>query len=123
MKAESFISSYERALRTQEWKNLEGLMHDNIAVTFSNGQVFLGKHNVQKAFEKNFTIIKNEQFEISNINWIIKESTFSVYLFEFNWEGIINEKLASGCGIGTSVLIKEDNCWKLLSEHLGKRIS
>ena len=45
----------------------------------------------------------------------------AVYLFEFHWSGIINEKPASGLGRGTSVLIKEADRWLLLVEHLGPK--
>ncbi|GAB5533153.1 MAG: hypothetical protein Roseis3KO_49300 [Roseivirga sp.] len=121
MNPEEFIKSYETALGTQDWKVVEPLVSENVSVTFSNGSVHIGKENVQKAFEKNFSLIKNEKYTIRNIKWLAKDRKYAVYLFEFSWTGIIEAKPVSGNGIGTSVLIKEDTQWKLLTEHLGKK--
>ena len=45
----------------------------------------------------------------------------AVYLFEFNRDGIINEKPASGSARGTPVLIKEADRWLMLVEQLGPK--
>ena len=121
MKLEEFIKAYEIALGTQNWKNIEPLISKSISVTFSNGTVHFGKNKVKAAFENNFSKIKNEEYKIDNVKWLSKEENFAVYLFDFFWSGIVNEKSVSGNGIGTSVLIKEDGNWKLLTEHLGRK--
>ncbi|MCE7990651.1 MAG: nuclear transport factor 2 family protein [Roseivirga sp.] len=121
MNPEEFIKSYETALGTQNWTLVEPLVSKNVSVTFSNGMTHIGKENVQKAFEKNFSLIQNENYVVENIKWLVKDNKYAVYLFEFNWTGIIQGKPASGNGIGTSVLIKEDSKWKLLTEHLGRK--
>ncbi|TRX44913.1 nuclear transport factor 2 family protein [Fulvivirga sp. M361] len=121
MNPEEFIKLYETALGTQDWKVVEPLVSENVSVTFSNGVIHIGKENVQKAFEKNFSLIKNEKYAVENIKWLVKDKKYAVYLFEFNWTGIIEGQSSSGNGIGTSVLIKEDSKWKLLTEHLGRK--
>ena len=121
MQPEEFIHLYEEALATQDWSQVEPLVHSDACVTFSNGTVHKGKSEVQKAFETNFSLIKDEQYSISNVLWIMRGIETAVYLFEFNWSGIINEKPASGSGRGTSVLIKEADRWLLLVEHLGPK--
>ena len=121
MEPEKFIRDYEQALATQDWSQVEPLVHSDACVTFSNGTVHKGKSEVQKAFETNFSLIKDEQYSISNVHWVMKDLETAVYLFEFNWSGIINEKPARGSGLGTSVLIKEADRWLLLVEHLGPK--
>ena len=121
MTPEKFVKSYESALRTQDWNAVGPLVSENVSVTFSNGTIHIGKENVQKAFEKNFSIIKNEKYTVENIKWLVKDERFAVYVFEFYWTGIIDGKSGSGNGIGTSVLIKENARWKLLTEHLGRK--
>lgn len=121
MDPEEFIKSYETALGTQDWTRVEPLVSEKVSVSFSNGTVHIGKENVQEAFEKNFALIKNEKYAVENVNWLVKDEKYAVYLFEFNWTGIIEGKPTSGNGIGTSVLIKEDFKWKLLTEHLGRK--
>jgi len=60
---------------------------------------------------------------ISKVKWLLKNESTAVYLFDFYWKGIVNNKQAAGNGIGTVVLIKESGKWKLLTEHLGKKFS
>jgi len=121
MNPEAFIKLYETALGTQKWKKVEPLISNEAIVTFSDGSVHRGKAKVQKAFENNFSKIKNEKYAIENIIWLKKEEKYAVYLFEFNWTGIVNGKSISGSGCGTSVIIYEDEKWKLLTEHLGRK--
>lgn len=121
MNPEDFIRAYEHALATQDWSNVDPLVNDDACVTFSNGAVHKGKSAVKIAFEKNFSSIKDETYTITNVHWVMKGDITAVYLFDFNWSGIINDKPASGAGRGTSVLINKDGEWKLLVEHLGPK--
>lgn len=123
MYLEEFIQAYEQALASQDWMNVDPLVHDNVCVTFSNGTVHKGRLEVQSAFEKNFSLIKDEAYSITNVHWVIKGSEMAVYLFDFSWSGMINDRQASGSGRGTSVLIKERDKWQLLVEHLGPNVS
>ena len=118
---EDFIQAYEQALGTQDWRQVEPLVHEDACVTFSNGTVHKGKSQVQAAFERNFSLINDEKYSITNVHWVMKGSDTAVYLFDFHWAGIINDRQTSGSGRGTSVLIKEHGVWKLLIEHLGPK--
>lgn len=72
MTPEDFIPTYEKALATQDWKNVGPLIANEASVTFSDGVVHKGKDNVQSAFEKNFATIKSEHYKISNLHWVKK---------------------------------------------------
>ena len=78
MSPEKFVKEYELALGTQEWKNVAPLVRKNANVTFSNGQVHQGKGAIKIAFEKNFSSIKNELYEIQNLRWLLKTTTTAV---------------------------------------------
>ena len=119
MTPEEFVRAYGQALGTQSWTNVEPLIHEDACVTFSNGTMHKGKSQVKIAFEKNFSLIKDEAYSMSNLHWVMKGSETAVYLFDFQWSGIINDKPASGMGRGTSVLFREGGRWKLIAEHLG----
>jgi predicted ester cyclase len=123
MTPEEFIRAYERALATQGWKNVEPLVHPEACVTFSNGDVHKGRLAVQAAFEKNFSSIKDEEYSISNVHWVLKGDEAAVYLFDFHWSGIIHDKPAGGSGRGTSVIVRDGSQWLLLVEHLGPKPS
>ena len=121
MEPEDFIHAYEQALASQDWEQVEPLIHPDACVTFSNGTVHKGKALVQKAFESNFSLIRDEKYSMTNVHWVLKNAETAVYMFDFNWSGIINDKPASGGGRGTSVLIKVGDKWQLLVEHLGPK--
>lgn len=121
MHPEDFIRAYEAALASQTWSQVEPLIHPEACVTFSNGTVHMGKAAVQKAFERNFTLIQDEKFSISNVHWVLKTAETAVYLFEFHWSGLMQGKPAQGAGRGSSVLIHADGRWQLLVEHLGPK--
>ena len=121
MNPEEFLKSYASALATQDWQSVSPLIHEDACVTFSNGQVLKGKAEVQCAFEKNFALIQDEQYSISDTCWVKKTDDFAVCLYAFHWSGSINGEHASGSGRGTSVLVSEQGKWVLITEHLGPR--
>jgi len=121
MQVKDFIQQYENALASQNWKNVEPLIAEGASVTFSNGAVHAGKAAVKAAFERNFELIKSEEYKIKNVRWLFTNESTAVYLFDFSWKGIVNDQLIGGEGIGTSVLIQEEGKWVLLTEHLGRK--
>ena len=119
MLPEQFIEAYKAALATQQWKNVEPLIAANACVTFSNGAVHKGISEIQQAYERNFALIKNEDYQMTNLHWVLKEEATAVYVFDFSWRGIINGQPVSGAGRGTAVIVCEHGKWKLMAEHLG----
>ncbi|MDC0002850.1 nuclear transport factor 2 family protein [Porticoccaceae bacterium] len=113
-----FISSYESALATQSWEQVSPLIHTDCVATFSEG-THIGKNLVESAFRKTFNLIKDETYKINNILWAIKSESLAVIIYNFNWSGIINGKLASGTCRGTSTVININGQWQLIAEHLG----
>lgn len=120
MTPEAFVKSWEAALATQDWRNVEPLVHPDACVTFSNGTSHRGRDEVQAAFTRNFQMIRSEHYRISDLHWLRRDAHFAVYLFGYEWSGIIEGQPASGAGRGTQVLIREGH-WQLLAEHLGPR--
>jgi aspartate 1-decarboxylase len=115
---EDFINRYAEAISTQKWQEVEALIHPNCVATFTSG-TYRGKFQVEEIFRKNFDLIKNEKYTISNIHWVIKESGYAVFTFNYHWSGLINGKQAEGGCRGTSVIVKSKSQWQLISEHLG----
>lgn len=119
MEPEKFIEDYKDALSSQNWENVEPLVHNDACVTFSTGRVYNGIRAIKEAYETNFAAIKNEEYLMSDVYWVVKSSGMAVYIFNFTWKGIINGQQASGSGRGTAVIIQEGGKWKLIAEHLG----
>ena len=121
MKPEDFVAQYEAALATQKWKQVDPLIHRDCTVTFSSGSCHRGKEKVRDAFQRNFDLIKDEEYSISDLHWVVKDEGFAVFTYSFSWAGKINGEDASGSGRGTSTLKLEDGTWQLISEHLGPK--
>ena len=119
MNPEQFIEGYAKALATQDWQSVTPYIHRDACVTFSNGDFFRGKAEVQKAFERNFSLIQDEEYSILDLHWVYRSARFAVCTYAFRWRGIIKGQQAGGAGRGTSAIIKEDGRWLLLAEHLG----
>lgn len=118
MTAQDCLHAYEEALASQQWNNIAPLLHDDISVTFSTG-TYVGKGAVQGAFENNFSIIKDEQYNIHDVIWTLNNDALAVCLYHFSWQGEINGELCHGGGRGTSVFVNVQGQWLLITEHLG----
>ncbi|MFQ3261531.1 YybH family protein [Reinekea sp.] len=118
MTPQEALQKYELAIASQSWASIEPLMHQDVCVTFSDG-TYKGLQEVKSAFERNFALIIDEKYKISNVHWAYISNTEAVCLLNFNWKGIIDGELCSGGGRGTSVLIKNNGKWQIITEHLG----
>ena len=119
MDSEDFVAAYEQALATQDWAEVEPLIHASCSVTFSDGSSHRGAEAVEMAFVRNFAMIEGEEYAISEVHWIAQEATFAVFSFVYHWSGTISGKAVSGSGRGTSTIIRHETRWQLAAEHLG----
>ncbi len=120
MSAREFIKQYEAALGTQNWFVVAPLISNQATVAFSNGSLHVGKDAVRAAYEHNFTTIKNEEYRIENVNWLLESPDCAAYMFDFYWTGFVEGGEVSGSGRGTAVLVREANRWVLVGEQLGQ---
>ena len=119
MSPEQFIEGYEASLATQDWQIVSPYIHPDACVTFSSGDFFQGKAEVQKAYERNFRLIQDEHYAIFDLHWVRKMENYAVCIYGFRWQGLIEGKPARGSGRGTTIIIKEKEKWYLIAEHLG----
>jgi ketosteroid isomerase-like protein len=117
--AEAHLRAYEAALGTQDWAEVDPLLHEDVCVTFSNGAFHKGKEAVRAAFSRNFALIADERYKLSDVVWIADEPSYAVCAYRFRWNGLIDGKAAAGGGRGTSVVVKDGGRWLVLAEHLG----
>jgi len=111
------IKNYEKALSTYCWDSISFLLHENCTFLFNDG-TYIGKEPVSKAFIETFNKIKNEKYKINNLRWIYVKENSASCIYNFSWSGIINKIEKKGSGRGSSVLIKENNKWSIILEHL-----
>jgi ketosteroid isomerase-like protein len=119
MNPEQFMEGYEAALATQDWQAVSPYIHQDACVTFSTGEFFQGKAEVQKAYERNFALIQDEKYSMFDLHWVRKTEHYGVCIYAYRWQGLIQGEPARGTGRGTATIIKEDGRWTLLAEHLG----
>lgn len=69
-KVKKFITNYEAALATHDWEQISPLAHNNCVATFSEG-TYIGKRQVEAAFRKTFAFIKEEEYAIRDVHWLL----------------------------------------------------
>jgi ketosteroid isomerase-like protein len=115
---EDTMERYAAALASQDWSQVEPLIHEDCVAVFSSG-TFVGKDEVEGAFRRTFELIGDEEYTISDLHWVSKGDDLAVCRYDFAWSGLINGEPSSGGGRGTSVLRHSDGGWQILLEHLG----
>ncbi|WP_166443050.1 YybH family protein [Phragmitibacter flavus] len=121
MSPEDLVVAYEKALASQKWEAVEPLMDSRCTVTFSDGSVHRGIKEVEKAFRRNFALIEDEKYAISELHWMVKSDGFAVCTFVFEWSGRMEGQAVAGSGRGTWSMLKDGGTWKLVAEHLGPK--
>lgn len=94
------------------------MIHPESTVVFTSG-TYSGIDEVEAVFRRNFELIEDEGYSITNVRWLDRSADRAVALYDYAWEGVIGGKPASGGGRGTSVLIRGPRGWQILLEHLG----
>ena len=115
---EETLQAYEQRLSRQSWDLVKDLIHEDAVFIFTES-TFRGKEEIRQAFEKTFDLIKEEKYWLTNLNWVARTESMVSCEYLFNWEGIIHGNPSSGGGRGSSVLIRTENGWKIIQEHLG----
>ena len=115
---EETLNNYVKALATQSWESVETFFHENVTVIFAEG-TYYGKDQVGGAIHKTFSLIRDEDFSISNLQWTIRHDNFATCTFVFDWSGTINGKRFTSPGRGTIAWVNLSNNWQIINEHFG----
>ena len=114
-----FLREYERRLAQHEWSAVADLVHDEAIFIFTEG-TFRGKAEIGAAFQRTFETIQNEQYTISDLEWLVVTDGIAACIYNFHWQGIVKGQEMSGGGRGTTILQMSENGWQIIHEHLGK---
>lgn len=112
------IRLYEAGLAKQTWEAVADFFHENCTVVFAEA-TYYGKKQVSGAIKKTFSLIKDESFKLSNINWTIVRENFASCTFNFEWSGTINGKRFTNPGRGTALWVLNQDKWEIVNEHFG----
>jgi len=118
MAPDQFIRDYAAALRSQDWSEVAPLIDEDAVVAFSDGTLHQGVDAIKAAYSRNFALIKNEDFQIENVRWSMRNAKVAAYSFDFRWTGLVDGRPASGSGTGSTVLRNNAGTWMLFAEQL-----
>ena len=113
----AFISAYEQATNSHDTTQLVPLIAPEAVYWFSDGS-HRGCEAILSAIAETFATIRDEIYQINDLEWITYSDDHAVCRYQFAWTGTIDGQLRSGSGRGTNVLINNAGTWQMLHEHL-----
>jgi ketosteroid isomerase-like protein len=113
----AFMRAYEQATNSHDITQLVPLIAPEAVYWFTDGS-HRGRDAVLAAIATTFAAIRDETYQIADLEWISASPDYAVCRYRFNWTGTINGQSRSGSGRGTNVLINSDGTWQMVHEHL-----
>ena len=113
----AFVRTYEQATNSHDIAKLAPLIAPEAVYWFSDGS-HRGRDAILAAIAETFATIRNEIYQIADLEWIAATGSHAVCRYRFSWTGTINGQPRSGSGRGTNVLVNNDGIWQMLHEHL-----
>jgi ketosteroid isomerase-like protein len=120
MTPSEFMLEYESAGNRRDLDALLAFIADEAIFLFSNQSAHVGKNAIRKAIQSNFETIKAEKYRISGLTWLATSEDLAVCVYEFDWSGEIDGAAVSGSGRGTSVIVRVEDAWRVVHEHLSR---
>ncbi|MHB8380628.1 MAG: YybH family protein [Acidimicrobiales bacterium] len=117
----AFMQRYEVATNSHDVSELRPFIATNATYWFTDGS-FAGISDIEAAIIRTFQTIQGEVYTLQNVEWIATSTDFAVCKYDFEWNGIVFGKRREGSGRGTSVIVKTDDQWQVLHEHLSDRV-
>ncbi|UOQ44944.1 nuclear transport factor 2 family protein [Halobacillus salinarum] len=119
MKVEHFFSEFEQAANTTDFSQVEPFIDEDAIYWFSDGS-FIGKSEIRSAFEQTWQTIKNEIYQMKDIEWLGITEEIAVCVYHFHSNGEVDGHPFSAKGRGTNVFRQTNGEWKIIHEHLSR---
>ena len=113
----AFLMRYEQANNSHEIDRVMPLIAEDAVYWFSDGS-YRGLDEITGAIARTFDAIRDEKYEISDLEWVVMAADHAVCRYRFFWTGVIDGQPRSGRGRGTNLVVKRDGAWKMQHEHL-----
>ena len=114
---DTFLKAYEQAANSCDFVNVAPFIASDATFWFTNGR-YVGKQQIQQAFEHTWETIKHETYTISNVSWPAKSYWAAACTYSFTSDGIVNGQRQVYKGQGTNVLARIQGNWRIVHEHL-----
>ncbi|MDN3956031.1 YybH family protein [Sporolactobacillus laevolacticus] len=111
------LNEYIKATNTHDFNQVRKLLHDHATYFFSD-MTCTTLSEIQSYFENAWSVVKDENYEARNVQWLFINSTSAACTYIYFYEGYVKGKYTSGHGRATNVFVKNSNKWLLIHEHL-----
>ena len=116
---EEILKRYIDATNTHDFNEVAKCLSENAVYYFTN-KTCIGIEEIKAYFENTWSIIKDEKYWATNVNWLHSDENNLICVYQYNYSGYINNKHVDGFGRATNIFTKEisTNRWVLIHEHL-----
>ena len=112
-----FMRAYEEANNSHDIDRVTPMIADDATYWFTDGS-YRGTAEIAAAISRTFRTIRDETYEISELEWIHVTAGHASCRYLFSWTGVVDGLLRSGRGRGTNVLVWHEGRWRIQHEHL-----
>ena len=113
----AFMAEYERAANSHDVRQVLPLIAEDATYWFTDGS-YCGREEIAGAFERTFATIRDEVYELRELEWFALADEVAACRYRFSWQGVVDGQARSGRGRGTNVLVNRDGSWRVQHEHL-----
>lgn len=79
--------------------------------------------DVQAAFERAWTSVADEVYEVGDCRWLVETAEHAVVTYRYRWRGLVDGIERCGGGLGTNVLECQSGAWRVVHEHLTPQVT
>jgi len=113
----AFMRAYEEANNSHDIGRVAPMIATDATYWFTDG-CHEGRPQIEAAIGRTFATIKDETYEISELDWVVIAPEHAVCRYRFSWSGVVGGEPRSGQGRGTNVIVKNRTRWQIKHEHL-----
>jgi len=111
------MAEYDRLTNAHDLERWRELVADDATYWFTDGS-FEGIEAIAGAVRRTFEEIQDEVYTISDVEWVCASPEWAVVRYRFHWVGYIKGERREGRGRGTNAMVKRDDRWQMIHEHL-----
>ncbi|MFD3273848.1 nuclear transport factor 2 family protein [Paenibacillus dendritiformis] len=116
------LDRYIEATNSHDFSNV-GKWVDSNAVYWFSDKTCTTPEEIQRYFENAWETVKEEKYSVTDVVWIAEDENSAACIYTYHWEGFIDGRYGSGKGRGTNVLVKRNDGWKIVHEHLSRQVA
>ncbi|MBY0688737.1 GNAT family N-acetyltransferase [Microbacterium marinilacus] len=114
---QAFLTEYARLTDAHDLRRLAPLIAADATYWFTDGS-HTGRDEILRAIALTFDTIPDEDYVITDIEWVAASLDLAVARYRFSWRGTVHGEAAEGARRGTNVMMRRAGSWVMTHEHL-----